>query len=208
MLSAKNVDFSVVKRYAISIVKEFGYTKNYSNGLSSVELIRCKSFGTKAINSVIEEAIKDVEMASEEELEAVNEFARSITDTEGYLYNASAKWLSNSNNMRDLALIASFANTYLKRNSPIGTKYVGRPGNKTKFVVKDCRVWFSHYVYEVVTKAFIMYDTKGNCFVWLTKAKHEPEDFIGKTITATVKAHKKDDVTGEKRTDIFHCKLS
>ena len=136
------------------------------------------------------------------ELAEIDEWAENVEANSEYMRNAKTMWLSeNPYECRDIALIASFINVFLKEkaknvakakraNQLANSEYVGEVGKRIEFEVASCRVLYTRsnagysyyatdsYVYEII-------DANGNVIVWSTTSFVEE----GMKFVATVKSH-------------------
>lgn len=173
--SDKTIPSIIFKQYALPIVKKKGYKKDVTVDLILDAIYKRGIYGPYADARDREEA----EMATEEELEPINEYANSVQDDQyGYFRNAKLAWLSDYVEYRDLPLIASFIGTYFKHQNELAqqkknqetTKYVGNVGDKIEITISSCRVLYTKdnrmysyyaepsYVHEII-------DTEGNVYI-------------------------------------------
>lgn len=201
----------VVKKLAYNIVKKFGYCKGGSN--STVGLL----------NDAISNDF-DIEPASNEEIEKIDEFAKSIIssaytlgdDDNYYGRNASLAWLKSTSTVRDFALICSFVNVYFKISAKREkeekakqlSNYVGNIGEKIIIDVAGIRVLYSKtfgvsYYNTILSYVYEITDKDGNIYIWSTSNEFEPNEV--EKIAGTVKGHK--EYKGKKQTVITRCKI-
>ena len=175
---------SIVKNVAYEVVTESGYVPS-----STYIEISNKVFGPYM--PINHEEIKDID-----------EWAKGVDANSEYMRNAKTMWFSkNPYECRDIALIASFINVYLKQKAIETAKakrakalansgHVGEVGKRIEFEVESCRVLYTRsnahcsyyasdsWVYEIV-------DSNGNVLVWSTSCDVEK----GMRFSATVKSH-------------------
>lgn len=194
-----------VKKYAYSLVKKFGYE---SNGKSSAKLEQCLFKGSNNEYDVVK--------ASDEDIEAVDEFAQSIDDESvGYMRNAKLAWLNSYASYRDFALICSFVSTYFRNIERItkekhnreSSNYIGNIGDKITINVEKMRALYTkkhYYGYNNVayTVVYEITDDNGNIFIW--SSSNVIEDGV-KKLSGTVKDHK--EYKGIKQTVLTRCKV-
>lgn len=198
MGSSNLIDGILFKQYAYSLIKKEGYNKQQTID--------------KALSNMLD---KDkIVKASIEELEPIDEYAKSISDEYGYMRNAKIAWLKKYLEYRDLALVASFISVYFKNQAELKkqaqnrelTNYVGNIGDKVEIDVKSMRVLytkdnraFSYYaipsfVYEII-------DTDGNTYICDSVKSLEGS----KKLKATIKGYK--EYRGIKQTVITRVKV-
>lgn len=192
-------DMNSVRAIAIGLVKARGYVKNKTSAEFS-DIIN----GRK--NEFSNDDYHDVKFASDEEIEDVNNFAESITDEYGYMRNAKLAWMNDFCEYRDIPLVLSFVNTYIKQKAietqnraKSKSEYVGNIGDKVEINIKSYRVLFQSsfevawrvyavsYTYEIV-------DDNNNVFI-LKSSKDLTIDASGREIVpvkivATIKGFK------------------
>lgn len=189
-----------IKKIAYDVVKESGYIKDVT---------------AKTMSEYIERNYKPV--CSDKDIEAIDEYARSIDSEYGYMRNASLAWLNDKASYRDFALLASFVSVYFKHLAEVKrqekasktTNYVGTVGDKITIKVETMRVIYTKYyqfnyycgtsedVWEII-------DTKGNTYIWATSTDINGDEVD--TITGTIKDHK--EYRGTKQTVLTRCKVT
>ena len=198
---------------AYAYVKQYGYQKMYEGKGTANDILIMVWNGLHD-----EEMIKRYEslvMPTEEELEAVNEYAKANINEVGYMRNASLAWLNKDIEYRDFSLIASFVNTYFKaiekqkieqeRRAGINNEYIGTIGEKITFKVASTRVLYTkdpYVYYGVSTFVYQLTDEQGHVIIWSTQYHSIKE---GDTITATIKAQQ--EYKGIKQTVITRGKI-
>lgn len=197
-MSDYGVPSKIVKEYAIALVKKFGYFKTDSEKATVNDLRDLLFF-----NSKDNQRIKDIK-PDDSLINEIIEYAKSITDTYGYMYNAKVAWLNDSAEFRDFGLIASFVGVYLREKEKQATQkqesqYIGTPGDKIEFEVSDVKQISYNYQWE--TYFYSIKDTNGNVYIWSTSKVVVAGDHI----TATVKSH--EEYRGVKQTVITRGKV-
>lgn len=187
-----------LKALAIGLVKKQGYTRMQDGCGTASDLANLFFHNLPA--DIEEDLFSDVTPASEDEVKAIDEYAKDYFEsTNEYMRNASLAWSRKSIEFRDFGLIASFAHTYLKdmqKRQEMSTtrvnEYVGNIGDRITFKVASARVLFikdnSYYSYYAsASKVWEIIDTDGHTFKWSASFSTEikPND----TITATIKDH-------------------
>lgn len=203
------------KKHAYGVVKEFGYQKE---GVTV----------DKILASMIGRLDHEVKLATDEELQAITEYADSITDEYGYMRNAKLTWAKEYLEYRDFALIASFINTYFKHLNQLTqqkvnsetTSWVGEVGQKITVEIDSYRMLFSsstQVAYNTYSYSFTyeIIDKEGHIFIW--KASHridmlrdEDGDYTMEhikptKIKGTIKEHT--EFRGKKQTVLTRCKV-
>lgn len=188
----------------------FGYVKK--NGYISKETPAKISeiiFGREDNNST---------PASNKEIEEMNEWVKSVNDRNSdYLWNAKTAWTKKYATYRDISLLASFVNTFLKnkiervrRANANNNEYVGKVGDKiTISNIKEIRVLFvrnntgySYYANDSFIHEII--DNDGHTFIWSTSINLTIKKPL--EIVATIKEHK--EYKGTKQTVITRGKVT
>lgn len=201
--SGYGVNSEKIKKYAIALVKKYGYRRMQNNSGSAVDLSNFY-FQTGLPKELWQQLYGDLELASDEEVKAIDDFAQQHVEEDnfGYMRNASLAWLNDTWESRDFGLVTSFVNTYLKnvakeeqRQKDLANKsneYVGNVGDRITFKVSFARVLYvkdnslySYYAAASYTMEIV--DTEGHTYVWSASTNNIN---AGDTITATVKAHK------------------
>lgn len=187
-----------LKALAIGLVKKQGYTRMQDGNGTASDLSNL--FFHNLPSDIEEQLFGDVTPASEEEVKAIDEYAKDYFESNNeYMRNASLAWSRKSIEFRDFGLIASFANTYLKdmqKRQEMSTtrvnEHVGNIGDKITFKVASARVLFvkdnsMYSYYASASKVWEIIDTDGHTFKWSASFSTEikPND----TITATIKAY-------------------
>lgn len=160
------------------------------------------------------------DMASDAEIEKVDEWVLGLDVSRDYFRNAFLAWNLKDIEPRHIRLIASLINTYFKeqdkqkqiaaRKAAEGTEssgFVGSIGSKVTFTVAATRVLYQKEFYygygrSDSTNVNRIVGTDGNVYVWATNIPFEE----GNTITATVKEH--NEYQGEKQTVITRGKVA
>lgn len=191
---------SDVRNHALALVKARGYKNSSSSCPSYIELSNFY-FKHQSQQYWWKKEYGGIELATDEEVEAVNEFARQhANDGMGYMRNASLAWLSECIEYRDFGLICSFANTYLKEVEKaelrkreamsMDNSWVGNVGDRITIRVAKAMVLYykdnsykSYYARDTVVYKII--DDRGHTFKWSTNNNVEEGD----TIVATVREH-------------------
>ena len=187
-----------LKALAIGLVKKQGYTK-MQDGIGTASDLS-NLFFHNLPSDIEEQLFGDVTPASEEEVKAIDEYAKDYFESNNeYMRNASLAWSRKSIEFRDFGLIASFAHTYLKdmqKRQEMSTtrvnEHVGNIGDRITFKVAFARVLFvkdnsMYSYYASASKVWEIVDTEGHTFKWSASFSTEikPND----TITATIKDH-------------------
>ena len=187
-----------LKALAIGLVKKQGYTR-MQDGCGTASDLSNLFFHTLP-SDMEEDLFGDVTPASEEEVKAIDEYAKDYFESNNeYMRNASLAWSRRCIEYKDFGLISSFVNTYLKdmqKRQEMSTarvnEHVGNIGDRITFKVAFARVLFvkdnSYYsYYSGASKVWEIIDTDGHTFKWSASFSTEikPND----TITATVKDH-------------------
>lgn len=212
--SYSGFDCDYVREHAVALVLKKGFKSGVTKELFTSFIIGNQSSDTwrKEFGQiVVDDNTKSI--ANE-----ITEFAKSIKDSDGYMYNAKLAWLKSYSEYRDFALICSFVNTYLKikakdaieQSKRDASEYVGNIGDKLTIDVKSIRVicsyetQYSYYNYAVTVKYEII-DTEGRTFIWSTSsgAFLGPED--AKKIVGFVKGF--NEYKGIKQTVLTRCKV-
>lgn len=200
------IDTDEIKHVAYGYVRDNGYV---GGGVTAETIV-----------NVICKTAKDVSFreATDEEIEAMDEWVKTVDAEYGYMYNAKVAWTSEYSEFRDVALIASLVAVYLREMSKLAQRkadmesrnneWVGDVGDRITVKVAKARVLYtrdnSHksyyagcsYVWEIV-------DEQGHTFKWSASCD---EILPGNTIVATVKGH--EEYKGTKQTVITRGKVS
>ena len=201
------LDTNEIKYIAYGYVRDHGYV---GGGVTSETVV-----------NVICKTAKDVSFreAADEEIEAMDEWVKTIDAEYGYMYNAKVAWTSEYSEFRDVALITSLVAVYIREMSKLAKRkadmesrnneWVGEVGDRITVKVAKARILYtrdnSHksyyarcsYVWEII-------DEQGHTFKWSSSSY--AEILPGNTIVATVKAH--DEYKGTKQTVITMGKVS
>lgn len=185
-----------IKALAIALVKANGY--NGKDTIDTLKEIIFKNNGKKATN---------------EEIEEIDNYAKTIKAEYGYMQSAKVVWLSNDIQFRDLGLVCSFVSVALKaisksKNSNILNEHFGNVGDKITIKVSNARVIYvkSNYhcsYFAEPSNVFEIIDQQGYVFIWSTSSYEEIK--ANSTITATIKSHS--EYKGVKQTVITRGKV-
>lgn len=153
--------------------------------------------------------------ASIEEISKMNEWAKNIDESKGgYMWNAKVAWTKEYSEYRDIALLASFVNVYLKDiadRAANNNEYVGNVGDKITITdVKNIKSLYvkdnSRYSYYAESSTvWQIIDGEGHTYIWTTSSNISNDTRVAKEIVATVKEHK--DYKGTKQTVITRGKV-
>lgn len=162
---------------------------------------------------------KEQNMATDAEIEAVNDWALSLDLNNDYLRNAFLAWQLEDPEYRHIKLLASFVNTYFKaqqqkqqqqlkqqarEKEAAGSDYVGKVGDKITFTIASSKViyekTFSNGWSTTVTPVHRIVGTDGNIYIWATRGAV----MDGDVVTGTVKDHS--EYQGEKQTVVYRAK--
>lgn len=201
-----------IKKTVFGYVKSYGYTPKVS-GLELAEFLFSQS-GKKQIS---------VTDATAEEVAEMNAWVETVNTNSDYMWNAKTAWTKSSTDYRDVALLASFVQVYLKSkseeakrvksNSEKTNEYVGNVGDRITIKdIKSIRVLYTKdgsqfgyrvpdtYVYEII-------DASGYTYIWST-THSSLEEYIEdiQSINATIKAHQ--EYKGLKQTVITRGKIN
>ena len=200
------IDTNSIKPYIIALIKKFGYNKKNPevNVYDSASQLRDFYFH---MGANWDEDFGDIELATEEEVNAIDEFAKSIKEdyVNSFMTNAKYSWLSSSCEPRDFALLCSFVSVFnreqmkLKLAKESNSQYVGNIGDRIELTVSASRVLYSKGSYSYYgpdVNVLEIKDDKGNTYIWSTSSKLSE----GMRIKATVKDHK--EYKGVKQTTI------
>lgn len=186
----------------------FGYVKKngYISKKTSYALIKI-IFGADA---------NPTKEASTEEISKMNEWVKNIDASKGgYMWNAKVAWTKEYSEYRDIALLASFVNVYLKDIADRATnnnEYVGNIGDK--ITITDIKNIKSLYVkdnsrysyYAESSTVWQIIDSDGHTYIWTTSSNLSDDTRVAKEIVATVKEHK--EYKGTKQTVITRGKVT
>lgn len=190
----------------------FGYVKK--NGYIPKKTI------SELIKIIFGAVANSTKEASTEEISKMNEWAKNIDESKGgYMWNAKVAWTKEYSEYRDIALLASFVNVYLKdiadraiRASANNNEYVGNVGDKITITdiknikslyVKDNSI-YSYYAESSTVWQII--DNDGHTYIWTTSSNLIDDTRVAKEIVATVKEHK--EYKGTKQTVITRGKVT
>lgn len=190
-------DNAFVKRLAIEIVLQDGYQKS-EDGKPGTRYYLAKAIYEVPENRKFSECVENL-------VAKIDEYAKSITNTYGYMYNAKVVWLSDTCEYRDLSLVASFVSVYLREEekrreaeaeAKAGAKrgFVGEIGKRTEFTVKDVRVLYSKGFDRFSSVVCRIVGEDDQIYIWSTSWAPN----VGERIRATVKEH--NEFRGEKQT--------
>lgn len=159
------------------------------------------------------------DLASDAEIEAVNDWALSLDLKNDYLRNAFLAWQLEDPEYKHIKLLASFINTYFKdqqkkrqqqikqqarEKEAAGSEYVANVGDKISFTVASSKViyekTFSTGYHTTTTPVHRIVGTDGNIYIWAT----QNAVMDGDVISGTVKDHS--EYQGEKQTVIYRAK--
>jgi hypothetical protein len=186
----------------------FGYVKK--NGYIPKETI------SELIKIIFGAVANSTKEASTEEISKMNEWAKNIDASKGgYMWNAKVAWTKEYSEYRDIALLASFVNVYLKDiadRAANNNEYVGNIGDK--ITITDIKNIKSLYVkdnsrysyYAESSTVWQIIDGDGHTYIWTTSSNLSDDTRVAKEIVATVKEHK--DYKGTKQTVITRGKVT
>lgn len=211
------MDRKTVLPIVYAYVKQYGYQKMFNGKGTAADIVSMiwNGLGDEEMVRRYESLV----MPTDDELKAIDDYAESINKDEfGYMRNASISWLSSSIEYRDLSLVASFVNTYLKTQAKAKEQaakaaaknnvFVGNVGDRISFKVKSARVLFTkdnsyRSYYAGCSWVMEIIDTEGHTYKWSASTNRISE---GATITATVKGY--DEYHGIKQTIITRGKVA
>ena len=106
-------DVAEILQYAVEAVRLYGYTKTYSEGVSTKEIVMEQKFETGDYNKRIEEDHFDVNhRGNKERTEAILGWVSTLEDDYGYLTNLKAICTKDFCESRDFGFICSAVVTY------------------------------------------------------------------------------------------------
>lgn len=200
-------------------VSQYGYERMFE-GKGTAQDVRICVLGDwnylgEEMAKYYQNRFNSLKMPSEEEMNAINEFAKAhLEDEFGYMRNASIAWLKSCIEYRDFGLVASFVATYNKemkkqelqkaKVADSNNEYVGNVGDRITIKVASLRCLWSNSI-EVAwhtyaeTYFYEIKDEEGHTFTWKSSKcleRYYDEDMnkwveLAKPteIVATVKEH-------------------
>ena len=192
------LNMNELKKYAIALVKAHGYRSNY-DGMGTAHDLSMLYFGQyeNISDDTMRKYYEDIKVVDcNDVIKAIDDYARSISDVGGYMYNAKTTWLSSYCEYRDFSLICSFVNTYLKKVQKeaelslkmASSNYVGNVGDRITIKVASVRVLYTKGCYSYrgpVVEVLEIKDAQGNIYIWSTSTSVKECD----NIVATIKSH-------------------
>lgn len=208
------IDTKVARKYAICLIKRYGYSKMEQGWGSAQDL--ADFYFQNGQDDEWEKRYGSLKLATDEEVEEISNYAKQhIDDNFEYMRSAALAWLNSSWEYRDFGLVTSFVYTYLKEKREVIAKvqdknnvHVGNIGDRISFVVKSARCLYvkdNSYISYYADCSYFMeiIDTEGHTFVWSASTSNIDE---GDKITATIKSH--DEYRGKKQTVITRGRIS
>jgi hypothetical protein len=209
----------LVKTIGYALIKKYGYIKQNTPTDKTSTIAQFQHDYKK------DEYQSNVIPASKENIEAIDKWVdekqASISNNlsmNEYMNNAIIAWKEKYPEYRDLGLIFSLINYYFKdiqekkaNLQPTTTSnYVGNIGDRIEFKVKSYRFLYTKsndfgYNNTVSTSVYQVNDDKGNVLIVETSNQEIDDSWIGKTISAKVKAQK--EYKGVKQTVVNRIKL-
>lgn len=200
-------------------VSQYGYSRMFENKGTAQDVRICVlhewGYLCEEDARYYQDRYNSLVMPSDEEMNAINEFAKAhLEDEFGYMRNASIAWLKSTIEYRDFGLVASFVATYNKemkkqelqkaKIAESNNEYVGNVGDRITIKVASIRCLWSNSI-EVAwhtyahTYFYEVKDEQGHIFTWKSSKCLEQyyDEDIGKLvkyaqpkeIIATVKEH-------------------
>lgn len=210
-----------VLQYAVESVRLYGYTKTYSEGLSTVEVVKeqmFKLFGWE--NRIREDNFDFNHEGNKEKVEKILSWVPSLTDEFGYNTNLKAVCHKEFCESRDFGLVCSAVAVYNRemdrrarqeftRRTDEKSVWVGSEGERIE--LRDLHVrlltsWDTQFGYTYLYK---LTSPDGNVFTWKTGKWLGSSDCISDntkvSLKGTVKAHT--EYKGVMQTELTRCKI-
>ena len=212
-------DRTFVLPLVYAYVSKYGYERMFEGRGTAQDVRICVlrewNYLGEEMSKYYEDRYNSLVMPSDEEMNAINEFAKAhLEDEFGYMRNASIAWLKKSVEYRDFGLVASFVATYLKemkkqelQNAKIAdsnNEWVGNVGDRITIKVASLRCLWSNSIevaWHTYAQTFFyeIKDEEGHTFTWKSSTcldRYFDEDDCKwvelaqpKEIVATIKGH-------------------
>ena len=215
--------FSVLEvlQFAVEAVRLYGYTKAFSEGISTQHIVREQMFKQIGWQKRAEEDGFDADrVENKEKAERILAWVASLENKFGYNTNLKAACLKDYCENRDFGLICSSVVAYdrdLERKTRLATlkqdekssSWVGTEGQRIELPelqVKLLTSWDTQFGYTYLYK---FTDTNGNIFTWKTGKWLGDSDEITEitkvSLRGTIKGHT--EYKGIKQTELTRCKV-
>lgn len=208
-----------ILQYAVEAVRLYGYTKTYSDGVSTVEIVKEQVFQMLGYKDRQEEDGFDVDhKGNKEKVDSILSWISTLEDEFGYKTNLKAACSKEYCEIRDFGLICSAVAAYnieLNRRerqesshkSEEQSSWVGSVGDRIELhdlKVKLLSSWETQFGYTFMYK---MTAPDGNVFTWKTgKWLGEGEELSDDAVVSlkgTVKSH--NEFRGVLQTELTRC---
>lgn len=222
MISRRNYyEVREVIRFAIMVIAEKGYCKADGNGIPTKEIVdaACDCY-YNGKHETVHEMLKRKyngkfdRVVEDSEVDKVIHHFTEKRDTSDF--TANVQLLINCGNVDRnhigfIACLPQVMTRDIERAEQLKAKekftHYGEIKKRYTLTVDDCRIiatYPGYGYYDVVTVLRIR--CGNNVLIWKTQKDVEPDDFIGKSLTFTVKNHS--EFNGEKQTEITRAKIN
>lgn len=210
-----------VLQYAVEAVRLYGYTKTYSEGVSTQDIVREQMFQLRGWKDRVKEDGYDVDhRGNKEKVEQILTWVPSLADEFGYNTNLKAVCLKECCENRDFGLICSAVAVYnremerkarqeFNRRADEKSVWVGAEGDRIELHDLHVRLltsWDTQFGYTYLYK---LTAPDGNIFTWKTgKWLGDSEEISNNTrvsLKGTVKGH--NEYRGVMQTELTRCKI-
>lgn len=194
------IDSKELKKHAISLVKAKGYKRMVNGCGTAQELSDFYFHFTYNDPSVWEEQYGSLELASDDEVKELDEYAqKTLDESKAYLetsydsnvlysYSASLSWLKSTIEYRDFSLLCSFIYKFLKerkaeelkqkRIAEVNNEHVGNINDRITIKIASYRLLYSNSIrvaYNSYASTYVYEFRDEQCHVYIWKSSKSIE---------------------------------
>ena len=212
---------SDVLQYAVEAVRLYGYSKTYSEGMSTKDIVCEQLWQRRGWEDRVEEDGFDVDhKGNKEKVEAILAWVESLEDEFGYTTNLKAACLKECCEARDFGLVCSAVASYnraveretrreISRKADAKSSWVGVEGDRIELHDLSVKLLTSWYTDFGITYLYKFTSEDGNIFTWKTSKWLGNEEEVPQgtkvSLKGTIKAHT--EFRGVQQTELTRCKV-